>query len=248
MFASDGMRPDLMEKYAEGRLHADLQGADEGRASPATTGCSRPSRRTPASAGTRWRPARTRPTTARPTTRTSGAVTPSRTGRRSRPPDVLQADTIATPPSGPARRSPRSTGSAARPPTSTARPSTSRTSSRTAACSSAQADPVEQAGSAFFGVTYQVADALVAGDRLDQRPDRRPGRAAEGDDLDDQLDVRGAEPEPHLQRLLLRQRHRRRRELRPRDRQPRRQDGREPVGRPQGRRLPAASSSPAPTA
>ena len=47
--------------------------------------------------------------------------------------------------------------------------------------------------------------------------------------MDDQLDVRRAEPEPHLQRLLLRQRHRRRRRLRPRDRQPGRQDRREPV-------------------
>ena len=32
MFASDGMRPDLMEKYAEGRRHADLQEADEATA------------------------------------------------------------------------------------------------------------------------------------------------------------------------------------------------------------------------
>ena len=61
-----------------------------------------------------------------------------------------------TQPSARARRSPRSTGSAAPPRTSTARPSTSRISSRTAACSSAQTNATEQAGSAFFGVTYQV--------------------------------------------------------------------------------------------
>ena len=73
LFASDGMRPDLMEKYAKAGVDADLQGADEARARPATTGCSRPSRRTPASAGTRWPPAPIRPSTARPTTLSTAA-------------------------------------------------------------------------------------------------------------------------------------------------------------------------------
>ncbi len=80
------------------------------------------------------------------------------------------------------------------------------------------------------------------GQRLGERADRRSCRDAEGDDLDDQLDVRRAEPEPHLQRVLLRQRHGWRRQLRPRNRQPRRQDRCEPVDRSHGRRLPAAEA------
>ncbi len=86
------------------------------------------------------------------------------------------------------------------------------------------ANATEQAGSTFFGVDLPGGDGR-SGVRLDERPDRRSGSRAEGDDVDDQLDVRRAEPEPHLQRLLLRQRRRRRRQVRPRDRQPGRQDG-----------------------
>ena len=58
-----------------------------------------------------------------------------------------------------------------------------------------QADPAEQAGSAFFGVTYQVSARAGRRDRLDQRAGRRPGGSAEGDDLDDPDHVRGAEPD-----------------------------------------------------
>ena len=57
---------------------------------------------------------------------------------------------------------------------------------------------------------------------------RRPGR---------RLELRRPEPEPLVQRLLLRQRRRWRRGVRPRHRQPRRQDRRSAVGRPRGRRL-----------
>ena len=32
LFASDGMRPDLMEKYAKAGAHADVQGTDEATA------------------------------------------------------------------------------------------------------------------------------------------------------------------------------------------------------------------------
>ena len=113
-------------------------------------------------------------------------------------------------------------------------------SSPTAACSSAPLNAVEQAGSAFFGVTYQVAagrPARRAGPASRpatrrRRRSRRRGRSTST--------LRRAESEPHLQRLLLRQRRqRRRRQVRPRDRQPGRQDRRQPVDRPQGRRLQA---------
>ncbi len=113
-FASDGMRPDLMEQYAAEGAHAHLRRPDGDRACAATTAWSRPSRRTPASAGTRWPPAPIRASTARRTTpiyRTGEATSTTGpvlgAGHRCRP--------IRSPqqPSAPARRSPRSTGSAA---------------------------------------------------------------------------------------------------------------------------------------
>ena len=74
--------------------------------------------------GTRSLRARTRPSTARRTTLPPPAATfASRTSFSAA--GILQADTIATRPSGRARRSPRSTGSAARRRTSRARRSTS---------------------------------------------------------------------------------------------------------------------------
>ena len=97
------------------------------------------------------------------------------TGRRSRAQACSRPTRSPTPPSAPARRSRRSTGSAAQPRTSTVRPSTSPTSSRTAACSSAPPNAVEQAGSAFFGVTYEVASARP-GRRLDRRARRATRR------------------------------------------------------------------------
>ena len=80
------------------------------------------------------------------------------------------------------------------------------------------ADPVEQAGSAFFGVTYQVATVLVRPSGWSERANWRSCCDTQGDNLDDQLNVCCPEPEPDLQRLLLRQRLRRWRELRSRDR------------------------------
>ena len=93
-FASDGMRPDLVDKYAAAGAmptYADLTP----RASRATTACRRASRRTPASAGTRWRPGRGRASTARRTTRSTAPARQLQQphellGRRH-----LQADTIA---------------------------------------------------------------------------------------------------------------------------------------------------------
>ena len=77
------------------RRDADLRRADGRRASRATTVCSRASRPTPASAGTRWRPARGRASTARRTTRsTAPARATSTTARRFATTAILQADTI----------------------------------------------------------------------------------------------------------------------------------------------------------
>ena len=90
------------------------------------------------------------------------------------------------------------------------------------------ADPVEQAGSAFFGVTYEVATVAPAA-RLDRRAGRRSGGAAEADDVDDQLDAsprrtRTATYNVYFYDSVIG----RRRRLRPRDRQPGRQDRRGP--------------------
>ena len=87
-----------------------------------------------------------------------------------------------TPPSERARRSPRSTGSAGRPRTSQA-PTVDFTSFFTnRGVLVGAADPVEAAGSAFFGVNYE--DATLAPRRgLERRPGRRSRRAAEADDV-----------------------------------------------------------------
>ena len=202
----DAARPD--GEVRQGRLHADLQGADEGRQRPATTAWSRPSRRTPASAGTRWPPAPTRPSTARRTTPSSAR------GDTFSEPDVvlgagvLQADTIANA----AERAGKKVaqidwvgGAAANidgpdrrlhqlllEPRRARRRRRSR-SSRRARRSSASP-------------TRWRRSPRPPG--WTRRADRRSGGAAEADDVDDQLDLRRPEPEPHLQRLLLRQRRR----------------------------------------
>ena len=219
-------RPD--GEVRQGRLHADVQGADEATARPATTACSRPSRRTPASAGTRWPPARTRPSTARRTTRSSAAgdafsnrtsfSAAARCSRRTR---------SRTRPSGPARRSRRSTGSAARPRTSTARPSTSRTSSRTAACSSAPPNAVEQAGSAFFGVTYQVATRSRPRSGWTQRPAGDPAATPKETTWTINSTFAAQNPNRTYNVYFYDSVAGGGVELRPRDREPGRQDGRE---------------------
>ena len=67
------------------------------------------------------------------------------------------------------------------------------------------ADPVEQAGCGGVRDDLQRRRGRDR-DRLDERAHRRSGGDAEGDDVVDPVELRGAEPEPHLQRLLLRQR------------------------------------------
>ena len=135
----------------------------------------------------------------------SARATRSPTGRRSRAQACSRPTRSPTPPSVPARRSRRSTGSAAQPRTSTVRPSTSPTSSRTAACSSAlRTRSSRRARRSSASPTRSPPLAPAAG--WTGVPDGRPGGHAEADDVDDQLDLRRAEPEPHLQRLLLRQR------------------------------------------
>ena len=94
------------------------------------------------------------------------------------------------------------------PRTSTARRSTSRTSSQQRRARW-RLRPGRQAGAAAFGVTYEAG-------RLRRRagwtgvPAGDPAAPAEGDDvcLDRRPTFAAAEPEPHLQRLLLRQRRR----------------------------------------
>ena len=131
-------------------------------ASPATTACSRRSRPTPASAGTRWPPARIPPSTAPRTTPSSARATRSTTGPRSRPPACSRRTPSPTPPNARARRSPRSIGWPASPPNIQG-PTVDFTnffSNRGVLVGAA--DPVEQAGSAFFGVTYQPATVAPA--------------------------------------------------------------------------------------
>ena len=127
------------------------------------------------------------------------------------------------PPSAPARRSPRSTGSAA-PQPAIAGPTVDFTnffSNRGVLVGTA--DPAEQAGAARVRRHLPGRGARACG-RLDQRARRRPSR---GPPQQTTLDASpstfaAAEPEPHLQRLLLRQRRRRRGRLRPRRRSPHR--------------------------
>ena len=103
------------------------------------------------------------------------------------------------------------------------------------------ADPVEQAGSAFFGVNYQDA-ALVAAAGWGGVPAGDPAAPPKETTWTIHSSFAAQNPNRSLQRLLLRQRHGRRRRLRPCDRQPRRQDRRGAVRRPQGRRLRGRSS------
>ena len=185
MFASDGMRPDLMEKLRQGRLHAHLQELDEGRRHRRERdgpGLPAQHRRRLVHDGHRHVPVRARLDEQHLLPR---AATRSRTARRSRRPGVLQADTIANA----AERAGKKVaqidwvgGAAA----NIAGPTVDFTnffSNRGVLVGAA--DPVEQAGSAFFGVTYQVGGA-GRGRRLDQRARRairrrrrrrRPGRS-----------------------------------------------------------------------
>ena len=211
MFASDGMRPDLMEKYAKAgfmptykKLMKDGVTGDNGM----RPGLPAEHRRRLVHDGHRHLPVRARLDEQHLLPRRRRVLEPDGVLRR---PACCRPTRSRTRPSGRARRSPRSTGSAAPRRTSTARPSTSRTSSRTAACSSAPANAVEQAGSAFFGVTYQVSAAPVAAAGWTGVPAGDPAAPPKETTWAIHVHVRRPEPEPHLQRLLLRQRRRRRR-------------------------------------
>ena len=112
-------------------------------------------------------------------------------GRRVHQPDIVlrrgesQADTIADAArSAPARRWPRSTGSVA-PHRGLAGPIVDFTNFFTnRGVLAGQADPVEAAGSAFFGVNYQDANSPRPDpEHLVQRADRRSSRPSDGGDL-----------------------------------------------------------------
>ena len=228
-FASDGMRPDLMEKYAK----AGAMPTYKELMKTASTGDNGMLQAFPPNTGVGWY---TMATGAYPAEHGSTNNTFFRAGdaftnRTSfSAAGVLQADTIANA----AERAGKKVaqidwvgGAAA----NIAGPDRRlhATSSPTAACSSAPADPVEQAGSAFFGVTYQVA-AVAPAVRLDaaSRPAiRRP--PPKQTTLDVRLRRSPAQnPNRDLQRLLLRQRRRRRASTYDHvDRQPGRQDRRE---------------------
>ena len=211
MFASDGMRPDLMEKYAKAGVMPTYKKLMKDGVDRRQRDASRPSRRTPASAGTRWPPAPTRPSTARRTTRTSAAATrsPNRTsfsaagvaagghdrerGRARR--QEGRADRLGRWRGGEHRRADRRLHELLLEPRRARRRGGRGRAGR-------------------LGVLRRHLPGVggpVTRRGLDGRPDGRSGGDAEGDDVDDPVHVRRAEPEPHLQRLLLRQRRRRRR-------------------------------------
>ena len=211
LFASDGMRPDLMEKYAKAgacRRTRNLMKRRRDRQERHAPGLPAEHGRRLVHDGHRHVPVRARLDEQH---LLPHAATRSRTGRRSRARACSRPTRSRTRPSVPARRSRRSTGSAARPRTSTVRRSTSRTSSRTAACSSAPRTRSSRRARPSSASPTRSRRARP-GRRLDRRADGRSGGHAEADDVDDQLHLRRAEPEPHLQRLLLRQRQRRRRQ------------------------------------
>ena len=218
-FASDGMRPDLMEQYAAAGRYADLRRPHGAGVTRRQRHASRRSRRTPASAGTRWRPAPSRASTARRTTPTTGPVSRNFNNRTSfSAPAILQADTIA------ARRGARgqegrlrSTGSAGATHDLAGPTVDFRNFFSTRGVLAAPLEP-DRAGrrGRLRRISYQVA-GLRAGVGLDERPGRRRRAAPPKQTLADRRhDLRRAEPEPHLRHLRLRQRRRRHGRVRPR--------------------------------
>ena len=186
MFASDGMRPDLMEKYAKAGAMPTYKELMKNGVDGRQRHASRPSRRTPASAGTRWPPARGRASTARRTTRSTapGDTFTNRTSFSARGHAPGRHDRQRGRARGQEGRADR-LGRRRQPRVSTGRSSTSRTSSRTAACSSARRNATEQAGSAFFGVDLPGRRRSAAGAGWTNVPAGDPGGAAEADDVDD---------------------------------------------------------------
>ena len=243
-FAADGMRPDLVDKYAsQGAMptmkRPDAQGR-EGR----ERSDSRASRPTRGSAGPRSAPARGRVSTARPTTPSTASARATSTTRRASPrPASSRPTTSPSPPSAPARRSSRWSGSARAGSCRRCRDrwSTSAPSSRGRGIVLNYDLPGQPAGANAFGV------ALPAG-----RPGRRGGldqragvvQPGEADAVHaDELDLRSRrQRDPHLRPLHLRLHQRRHDQLRPRargtaaDAQERRRGRRDPrPGRLEGR-------------
>ena len=187
MFASDGMRPDLMEKYAKaGAMPTYKKLMKHG-----ATGDNGMVQAFPPNTGVGWytMATGTYPSEHGSTNNTfhrggdSFANSTSFSGA-----GVLQADTIGALPSAPARRSPRSTGSAAllgperadrrlrdllQQPRRPRRP----------------AEPRRAGGRGGFGTVYKVGNGRQR-ERLVERADGRPGGDAEGDDLVDPVEQR----------------------------------------------------------
>ena len=213
-FASDGMRPDLMEKYAaDGAMPTYKKLMKNGVRGD--NGMLRRSRRTPASAGTRWRPARSRPSTARRTTRTSGR-------RRVLQPDVvLGREHDAGGHDRQRRRARRQEGR----PDRLGRRRCRRHQRADRRLHELLLEPRrargagqrDRAGGRGRLRRHLPGRGASAPRRLDERPGWRPGRAPKQTTLRDPTTFAAPEPEPHLQPLLLRQHGQRRRSLRPRD-------------------------------
>ena len=203
-FASDGMRPDLMEKYAAAGPDADLSVADGRTACEATTACAglpAQHRRRLVHAGDRHLAERARldeqhvPPHRRGTfnNRTSFSARGHAAGRHAGRGGRAR----------PARRSRRSTGSAARN-AGIAGPTVDFANFfSTRGVLAAPLNATEQAGAAAFGISYQAA-AFAPASGWTNVPASDAGGAAAADHADSRDDVRGAEPDAHLRRLRLR--------------------------------------------
>ena len=179
MFASDGMRPDLMEKYAKAgsmptykKLMKDGATGDNGmlQAFPPNTGV-----------GWFTMATGTYPSEHGSTNNTFHRGGDSFANSTSFSAGILQADTIGAAAERAGRRSPRSTGSAAPRPDSTARQSISRPSTTTVACSSARrSGRAGRRGGVGTVTTWAQSRPRAAGPACPRATRRRPQRRRPG--------------------------------------------------------------------
>ena len=104
------------------------------------------------------------------------------------------------------------------------------------------ANAVEQAGSAFFGVTYEVATPLAPAAGWTGVPTGDPAATPKQTTWTINSTFAAQNPNRTYNVYFYDSIERRRRQVRPRDREPGRQDRRQPFDRPQGRRLPAGQA------
>ena len=195
-FASDGMRPDLVDKYVD-------QGAMPTFASMYAAGVKGDNglkQAFPPNTGVGWY---TLATGTWPGEHGSTNNTFHRTGegnfndRTSLGASILQADTIQQAAERPAEGRLSRVGRVANPQPGRAGRSTSATSSRPAACSRPRLNASEQAGAAAFGVSYQVAAFAPASGWTMSRP-AMPAAPPMQSSLSVAIDIRRTEPQPRL--------------------------------------------------